>query len=716
MQQTELQAKKFTKWEREPTLSELQNDLRLTIPSQQSQMAKIDAWNEAHEAKKPALGKGVKNRSTVQPKLIRKINEWRYPGLSEPFLSSAKLFNVEPVTFEDTEAAKQNEILLNYQFRNKINRVRLIDNMVRSFVDDGTVIVRLGWKRKTATIKEEVLVYAFYPVENEEQVQALQQALELEKSNPRAFSETTPDELKQAVSYYHESGEPVYAVVTGSTVQPVEKIIENCPEVEVVNPRNVYIDPSCGGDIDKAMFIITGREVNRADMQKEIAKYGGKISEKEWEQLPTAATDAEFTSSTPVGFEFKDSSRKRVVLYEYWGFYDTDGSGDLKPILAAWIGNKLLFVGESPFSSGRLPFEWAVYSPIKWELYGLSDSDVLIDNQAIQGAVTRGVIDLLGRSANSQRGIAKNMLDPLNKRRYEAGQDYEFNPNTSPNAGIVEHRYPEIPNSALTMLTLQEQYAEAMTGIKSFNTGVSGNSYGNVATGIKGALDATGERKMAILRRLAQLIIRIGKQLIAMNAEFLSEDEVVRVTNAEFVTIRPEDLAGNFDLDIDISTTEVDNAKVQDLAFLMQTLGNTVDSSVTLILLAEIARLKRMPELENKLRNYQAPPPSEEQQKMQQLEMAKLEAEIANLQAEAQLRMSQSRVHGSNADLKDLEYVEEESGTKHARELEKQKAQARGNQNLQISKALTKGKKPDEADIDVTAAIGFNDLVDKGLV
>lgn len=47
-------------------------------------------------------------------------------------------------------------------------------------------------------------------------------------------------------------------------------------------------------------------------------------------------------------------------------------------------------------------------------------------------------------------------------------------------------------------------------------------------------------------------------------------------------------------------------------------------------------------------------------------------------------------------DNKNLDYLEQESGTKHARDLEKMKAQSQGNQQLEITKALTKPRKEGE--------------------
>jgi hypothetical protein len=83
--------------------------------------------------------------------------------------------------------------------------------------------------------------------------------------------------------------------------------------------------------------------------------------------------------------------------------------------------------------------------------------------------------------------------------------------------------YPEIPNSALNMLNLQNNEAESLTGVKAFNSGISGSALGNTATGIRSALDAASKRELGILRRLADGINQIGRKIISMNSEFLSD-------------------------------------------------------------------------------------------------------------------------------------------------------------------------------------------------
>ena len=701
------QPAKLTDWANEPSPQLLRQDLEMAKLSHDSQVSKIQGWNDLMYIKGKAKPPKVAGRSSVQPKLIRRQAEWRYSAMTEPFLGTQKMFQVSPTTWEDKAAAIQNELLLNWQFRTKMNKVKLVDDFVRSAVDDGTCICQIGWCRETRKVKEEVPVYSFYDASTDPTAtEMLAAAAQMKIDNPNFYEQGTPDEIKQAVDYYNETGQVTVAVVTGSQEVEVDKVIRNHPTVDIIHPSNFYVDPSCNGDFSKALFVVVSFETNHADLAKYPNRYKN-LDKVNWEGN-TTITDSDHASSTPDDFQFTDKNRKKVVAYEYWGSHDINGDGSLVPIVATWIGDVMIRMEENPFPDQQLPFVLVPYLPVKRELYGEPDAELLEDNQKILGALTRGMIDSMGRSANAQQGIAKGMLDPLNRRRYDRGEDYEFNPGVaSPRDGVIEHKYPELPQSALLMLNLQNQEAESLTGVKAFAGGVSGDAYGDVVAGIRSALDASSKREMAILRRFAKGFTEIGSKIISMNSVFLTEAEVVRVTNEEYVTIKRDDLIGNFDLEVDISTAEVDNQKSQDLGFMLQTLGPNMDPKVSMMILSEIARLKRMPDLAHTLATWQ-PQPDPFQQQMQELELQKLQAEVAEIQAKTMEAQARARKASAEADAVDLDYVEQETGTKHARDVEKIRAQATGNQDLEVTKALTKPLKEGERRGNIDAALGFN--------
>ena len=146
----------LTDWENEPTVRDLQLDFTNAQSFHNEWVSKIIHWRNLLNVEGDAKPHKRLGRSSVQPRLIRRQAEWRYSALSEPFLSSEKIFQILPRTYEDTEAARQNEELLNYQFSNVINKTKLIDEIVRSCVNDGTCVVRLGWDRQTKKKKTTV--------------------------------------------------------------------------------------------------------------------------------------------------------------------------------------------------------------------------------------------------------------------------------------------------------------------------------------------------------------------------------------------------------------------------------------------------------------------------------------------------------------------------------------------------------------------------------
>jgi hypothetical protein len=301
------------------------------------------------------------------------------------------------------------------------------------------------------------------------------------------------------------------------------------------------------------------------------------------------------------------------------------------------------------------------------------------------------MIDIMGRSANGQSGIRKDALDVTNKRKFDQGKDYEFNSQVDPRQAFYMHTYPEIPQSAQYMVNLQNMDAESLTGVKAFTGGISGQGLGSTATGVRGALDAASKRELGILRRLAEGVKQIGRKIIAMNAAFLSEEEVIRVTNEEFVPVKRDDLMGNYDLRLSISTAEADNQKAEELAFMLQTTAQSMGPTFSQMILSEIARLRKMPDLSKRIAEFQ-PEPNPVEQKRAELEVALLEAQVANESAKAnenemdiqlktaklQKEMAETKAIKSRADLDDLTFLERESGMDQEKLLEQTKAKAEG--------------------------------------
>lgn len=700
-------SEKLTDWKIEPSVADLKGDLDYARQENTDQKSNVDGWLNLRNATGAESGKKTKTvgRSSVQPKLIRKHNEWRYPALSEPFLNTERMFNINPRTFEDKASADQNQLILNWQFDTKLNKVDFIDRYVRKTVDEGTCVVRVGWERKTEKVKVLKPVYEYTQLEmgDEEGMQMLAQATEMATSDPEAWEAdpSIPDELRAAVEFGLENQEMVVAVEIGEEWVQENKITYNQPSLKIIDVANFFIDPSCDGEWEDAQFMISTFESTKSELKKRgIYK---NLDDVNWgaNQIKAQVGDPDHETTTPIADGRLNQDKSKVLVYEYWGEWDVHDDGVMIPIVATFIGDTMIQLTENPFPDRKPPFVIVPYMPILGSIWGEADASLLQDNQRILGAVTRGTIDLLGRSANAQSGYSKGFLDSVNRKRFTNGEDFEFNPNEDPRVAIQQMQYPEIPNSALTMMQLQNAEAEGLSGVKSFSGGITGEAYGQVARGISGALDAAGQREMNILRRLAEGMRLIGRKIISMNAFFLEEKEVIRVTNREFVEIKRKDLSGAFDLIVDISTAQVDEQKSQDLGMMLQTIGPDMDPGLSKIILGQIADLKRMPELAEQIRSYE-PQPDPLQQRLAELQIEELEAKIELDKARATEAMAQ-------AENKALDTELESTGSKHQRDVEKMGAQARGNRDLEVTKGLLKGETPAGQ---IEAAVGYNKMVE----
>jgi hypothetical protein len=707
---------KFTEWKQEPSLLDLKQDYTNALNNHKKFVSAIKKWEDLKNVEGIYKPKKTQGKSALQPKTIQKQFEWRYPSLTEPFLNTPNLFKVFPVTFEDTKAARQNELVLNWQFNTKLNKVKFFDQFVRRNVDQGICILQVCWLRETREFKVNVPTYSYTELQDEESFNQIQELIRLKEQDPNTFSQVDPL-LQESVKYFEENNIITKVDIISYTEELQEKLVKNQPEIKIFHPDNVYIDPSCGSDFEKSNFIIVSYETSLAELKKK-----GIYQNLESISISNdVMSDVDHKSTnTDQNFNFKDKSRSRLVAYEYWGNYDINNDGYLVPIVATWVGETLIRLEENPYPEGMNPFVITQYRPILDSIYGESDAELLEDTQKTIGALTRGIIDSFASASNGQVGIAQGFLDPQNRQRKNQGLDYEFNPSLLPQQAIFEQKFPEISQSTIIFLQQQNQEAESITGKTTFNQGINGNALGDVAAGIKGVIKATTERESAILRRLVHGVIEIARKISILNAVYLSEKEVIRLTNqSDFVTVNKDDLIGEYDIDIKIAVPEINEKKANDLAFMLQTIGPSLLQTIgpeagiefNKLILSEIAYLKQMPELEQKIKAFELPPkePSPEEQQMMQLELQMKQLEVAKLQSEIAVNEAKVQELMAKAQAVDIDNQETYTGVKHNKDLEKQQSQSRGNQNLEITKGIL-NREIDGKDIE--AAITYKDILD----
>lgn len=608
-------------WKEEPTIADMNQAVQAALVTYQERVNTTDGWLKDMTTDSIPVKKGSSPKSTIVPKLVRKHAEWRYSSLTEPFHTAESLFTVEPITAAGEALAAQDHAILAYQSAHELNTVKFIDDLVRTLVDEGTALVKVGWEF-ASEVREETTELLGMPVSVETEV-------------------TT----------------------------------KNMPTVDILAYDSFMIDPDCRGVLSKAKYVITKHLTTLHELKKKGYENLDRLE-------PSTSTNFG-ESNTTIERAFQKKERNSIEVNEYYGYWETV-SGDLKPIIVTFAQGQILRVIESPYPFRTLPFALFVYMPIRNVAQGQPDAYLLKDSQQISGAITRGIIDLLGKSANGQTGYKQNALDSANLLKFQRGEDYVFRADSNPNEVIFQHIYPEIPNSALTMLQLQQQEAESLTGINTFGQGMATNSLGNgSAAAARGVMSYSAKREAGIIRRIADGLNQVGKMLLEMNRVFLDPEFIMSITDQPYVEGVGYDAL--VDVRINIRTAEADEASASDLAFLLQTIGNTLDPSFTQMIVAEIAKLKGLHALSDKIKTFKAEPnPMAEQQ--QQMQMQLLQAQLQNEQLKAQMLQAQivtegekARKTGAEADMTNLEFIEEERGVNHERAIELVSKQAEGN-------------------------------------
>lgn len=638
-------------------LEHLKADLKFAEIKKRDLDATRMQWANEYDGK--PYGNEQKGKSTIVSRDIKKQDEWQHPSIKDPFVSQSDIIKCSPVTEEDRPAAEQAEVILNTQFCRQFNRYQFMTKALKVLSREGTVVIQTGW-------------------EYDEEEREVDEPIVATDPFGRQF--------------------PV-----GSTKVKETFITKNQPTARVCRNEDIYIDPTCQDNMEDCQFVIYRYESTLSTLRSD-GRY------KNLDKVSFSMTEAVHSPDGYIPedgtyFSFKDDPRKKIIVHEYWGYYDIDGDGIVEPIVCVWVNDVIIRLESNPYPDQKIPFIVVPFSSVPFQMQGEAPAEVLSDTQKVKTAILRGIIDNMAQSTNGQKGFKKGALDVKNRARFLEGKNFEFN--TTPN-DIWEGGFNQIPSSAFDMFTVMSNEAESNTGVKSFNQGISGSALGGTATGARGALDATAARRLDIVRNIAENLVKpLLRKWMAYNAEFLDEEQVFRITNSEFIKVNPDDLQGNIDIDMQVSTSEDNAAKAQELSFLLQTVGPNEDPGVRKIIMGQIMRLHKMPDVAKMIEEYQ-PQPDPMIQQMQMLEIEKLKSEIEERRsralenqvdmrvknAKATLDEAKARMTHSQSDQLDLNFLEQESGLDHQKEMDKKEHDRLSKLDIEALKGMNSKQTP----------------------
>jgi hypothetical protein len=253
--------------------------------------------------------------------------------------------------------------------------------------------------------------------------------------------------------------------------------------------------------------------------------------------------DTSGNRSDPMTDTYIQRDRKnRIEVIEYW-----------TPDRLIVMANRLVVIRDEPniFWHGKLPFVVASPNPDLYSMEGLSDVDLVLDLQAARWELLNQTIDNT-RLLNNAIIMMRDTVDDPDKFRFAPGEMWMVSDPAEVMMWTPNHN---VTSTALEMDQRLGQDFQDITGAIPYLSGAGdGTVDQNTATGISTISAMAGKRIIAKRNMLYDAYRETGLQQIALNQQFLSAPERIRIEKQDgydFEPITPQDIQGEYDYDIE---------------------------------------------------------------------------------------------------------------------------------------------------------------------
>lgn len=629
---------KITKEIRDRRVLEL---LRANIKDARKSKAQVNerirkSIDEYHGKK---YGNEVQGKSQIVKKTIFKAIENMKPNIITPFVGNANIINVEPDDFESVESSIRQEAVLRKQW-GKIDRLELIETIADVLPKEGTVWLRTGWEY----IKTKYSTRSF-------NISTQEQLAEIEKDKDISIREI------------EDLGNGEMRVTAD-----ISKIEADNPTVEVVPNEDILCDPTASNK-KSIKWVIRKYKTTISNMKKEIHRYEPEavkrletlLEIKEMNSDSLYANEigrSENSEETGKDYQFTDNvkTNREVELYEYWGEYDIHNTGINKQVVIIFHKSEdvVLKMEENPFPNKKIPFIVEQFIKNPFSVWGYSLSYAISENQKIDTAITRGIIDNLAQANNAQKFVKQNSLDPINRRRMLQGFPLIEYTDELP----VDGSYNEIPQSVFNFQASILQDADELSGVPKQSYGIDQSTFGRTASGLQTVLTTAQKRMTVTSMKIANALEQVFNNWLDYNTLFLPDDYPI-LRGLKFETVNRYDLVGNHSTKVKITSEIEAQTKIQQLNMMLQqaqALKDTVPPEIIKSTVAKIYELQGEYSEATMIMEYE-PQPDPAMQEMAQLELEEKRADIALKNSQAQMNTYKTKETQSKTDKLDMETV-----------------------------------------------------------
>lgn len=472
------------------------------------------------------MGNEVDGRSKIVSTDVFETVEWLIPALMDIFSPESGFPVLEPVGPEDVDPAEAMTQLVQYQFWRQ---------------NDGEEIVRKAIKDCLLYRPGGIIKYSWHKVEG------------MKKTSWQGVP-------PEALPYMNEdNGYKITGAVdtgVGYDVEGYKKFIEyDGPRFWSLAPWEFLRHPNASNVKESAFCAHKKRctvdYIRRLGKQGYFKDYEQAIDESTKPpvdnllEVKIYTTDNLSRNEEPV----KDEPRQEVYLYEVYGLYDSEGHGVLENLKIYLLGNTIMRVDENPY--GTPPFIVIRDIEDTHKFSGIPMSEMVEDLQRLRTFLIRQMADNMAQLNNATLMYDPTKVSQADIMNNVPGRNIRVKPGTRVADAIVPLTATPFSPESFNLLGYTSEMGEQRTGIsKSFRS--ASDQYNTTATGQMNAINQASQRVRQVAKIVASSLADLFRAMVMMNKKFLTEDVWIRLFENNFVQIRPDDLEGRMDMNLNV--------------------------------------------------------------------------------------------------------------------------------------------------------------------